>query len=249
MEEAAIMMVTYNRLELTKRTLQSIHKDPGFPYRLVIVDNGSTDGTQEFLVRLAAGQEPPPFYDVRIKLNKENKGIAIGRNQALKMADEFGPSWYCTIDNDVEMPDGWLRECIDIIKANPRYGMIGVNMEGKQYPVVNENNKTFQNKPQGNLGTACMVFPKSVHGMLGFFNTEYGPYGEEDADFGMRARVVGYKLGYIKENGNHFGVGELDQGEYREYKTACHKKNLAKFNENCRAYYGGMKAPHIAYKE
>jgi GT2 family glycosyltransferase len=192
-----------------------------------------------------------PDIEQVLSANAENKGIAIGRNQALKIADESFPDtkWLCTLDNDVEMPEGWLTECIQIIEANPAFGMIGVNMEGKPYQIITSNGKTFQNKPAGNLGTACIVFPKSVHKMLGFFNTEYGKYGEEDADWGMRARVVGYKLGYIEKMGTHFGEGENDVGEYREYKTACHKKNLAKFNANCGAYARREKAIYIAYKE
>ena len=248
--DTTLMMVTYNRLDLTKRMLESLEKTTRRPFNFVIVDNGSSDGTADFLnqftIQLFGSCESKV-----ISLNEKNKGIAIGRNQTMKMADEHFPDtkWYCTIDNDVEVPEGWLQECIEILEANPKYGMIGVNMERKQYPIVTENEKTFQCKPQGNLGTACMVFPKSVHKMLGFFNTEYGKYGEEDADWGMRARVVGYKLGYIERMGNHFGEGENDVGEYREYKTACHKRNLSKFNANCRAYVNRQKSIYISYKD
>ena len=46
---AKLLMVTYNRLELTKQTLDSIFKNTKTPFELVIVDNASTDGTVEFL--------------------------------------------------------------------------------------------------------------------------------------------------------------------------------------------------------
>ncbi len=246
--DATIMIVTFNRAELTKRMLNSLLERTKRPFNLVIVDNGSSDDTHEYLVKWLAGLSDT---EAILSTNSENKGIAVGRNQALKIADETFPEskWLCTLDNDVEMPEGWLTECIDILQANTRYGMLGVNMEGKPYPIVTENGKTFQRKPVGNLGTACMVFPKSVHKMLGFFNTEYGKYGEEDADWGMRARVVGYQMGYIERMGTHFGEGENDVGPYREYKTACHKNNLAKFNANCRAYAQRTKPIYIPYKE
>lgn len=267
---ATLMMVTYNRLDLTKRMLlgpKGLFFTVNRPFNLVIVDNGSTDGTVDYLDEMLAMHtwdkeelakrnmtvfdtlSYPYMHKLVIHKNKKNRGIGIGRNQTLKLADELDTDFYCTIDNDVEVPKGWLQECIDILKANKRYGAIGVNMEGKPYPLVTEGGKTFQRKPQGNLGTACMAFPKSLHKMLGFFNTEYGVYGEEDADWGMRARVVGYNLGYIERMGNHFGDGELDTGEYREFKTACHKRNLAKFNQNCAAYYQRKKPIFIKYKE
>src|SRR5690606_24761469 len=102
---------------------------------------------------------------------------------------------------------------------------------------------------RGNLGTACIVFQSKLQKMIGYFNTEYGLYGEEDADYGMRARVCGFSLGYIERMGNHFGVGELDKGEYREFKTEMHKSNLAQFNANCGAYARREKQLYIPYKD
>lgn len=237
------MMVTYNRLNLTKRTFESLFRNVGHPVIMIVVDNGSTDGTVEWI-------KSQPWYEAAVcQFNSQNKGIAVGRNQALKLADAQQVEWYATVDNDVEMPPGWLVECMDIIKANPKMGMVGVNMEDKPYPLVTMNGKTFQLKAQGNLGTACAVFTKKLHRLIGFFNTEYGPYGEEDADFGMRSRVVGYQLGYIERAGIHFGVNENDTGEYRKYKTECHQKNLDKFRKNCSDYYNHKKSYYIPYRE
>ncbi len=240
------MMVTYNRLELTKRTLENLYANTKFPFNLVIVDNHSEDGTIEFLKELPYTDNLKEF---RYKLNDENKGIAIGRNQTLKLANDLGTDWYVTIDNDVLVPDGWLTESVKILKANTKYGMIGVNMEGKRYRDVQDGGCEFQCKPQGNLGTACIVFPKSLHKMLGFFNTEYEKYAHEDADFGMRARSVGYQLGYINEMGQHIGEGEFDVGEYREFKNEYHAKNLPKFHENARLYMTKKKSVYIPYKD
>ena len=252
-EIITLMMVTYNRLPLTKRTLEGLGKSVDCPYNLVIVDNGSTDGTVEYLDNLKVLpnllQLLPNLLQLIIHKNVENKGIAIGRNQCLKIADDLSTDWYCTIDNDVEMPDGWLSEAIEILKANRRYGAIGVNMEKVEYPIVTEGGKAFQMKPKGNLGTACMVFPKSVHKMLGFFTTEYGKYGEEDSDFGMRITVIGFKLGYIRRMGVHFGDDELDTGKYREFKTKSHEENKPQFFSNCSAYFRKQKPLYIPYRD
>lgn len=247
-DKITLMMATYNRLDLTKNMLQNLLKSTKCNFNMVIIDNGSSDGTRDYLNEFA-NSDKGYLQNLVLKFNDTNLGIAVARNQSLKIADELDTDWYCTLDNDVIMPDGWLQECISILKVNKNYGMVGVNMEDNSYPIVTLNGCTFQNKPEGNLGTACIVFPKSTHKMLGFFNTEYGIYGEEDADFGMRARFVGYKLGYIKEMGNHFGVGKLDEGEYREFKTESHKNNLDKFRENCRKYARREKSLYIPYKD
>jgi GT2 family glycosyltransferase len=253
-EPAAIMMVTYNRLELTKEAVACVLENTQYPFYLCIVDNGSEDGTKEWLqdkLRNIVRSGPSrSCKGILLKLNDDNRGIAIGRNQGLVLADDTDATWLATMDNDVWVPKGWLTESIEIMKANRGYASIGVNMENVGYPVVTLNDKTFQTKPQGNLGTACMVFNKSLHKMLGYFNhKDYGKYGEEDADWGMRTRVVGFKLGYIVENGRHLGEGERDVGEYREFKTASHKRNLAKFNQNCRDYANKRKSLHISFSD
>jgi glycosyltransferase involved in cell wall biosynthesis len=239
MEKVSLMMVTYNRLDLTKRTIENINKTVKCDYNLIIVDNNSTDGTVEYLKELGC---------TKLVLNNDNLGIGRGRNQALWAADQIGTDWYCTIDNDVEMPEGWLAESIGILKSNPEFGAIGVNFEGKSYPLVKKGGYEFQDKPAGNLGTACMVFGKPLHMAIGFFK-EYNRYGLEDSDFGMRARFFGFKLGYIRENGTHLGVGELDSGEYRKFKTIAHDSRVAEFRKNC-GLYSQRKLPiYVSYKK
>lgn len=247
--DTTIMMITYNRLHLTKSTLESLAKTIGRDFNLVIIDNNSQDGTIDFLKDFENNFNSNFLKDIKITFNNVNKGIAVGRNQALKIADTLKTKWYAYADNDQLFPDNWLNECIEILTLNKEYGSCGVNLEDVTYPVVEKNGKKFQEKPRGNLGSGCMVFPNTLHKMLGFFNTEYGLYGEEDADWGMRTRMLNFKLAYILENGKHLGVGEHDTGEYREWKTASHKRNLSKFNEACRLYASGNKNLYIPYKE
>jgi O-antigen biosynthesis protein len=249
-DSVVVMMCTYNRLDLTKRMLKDFCEKTKHPCTLVIVDDGSADGTREYLKTISEIDEfVGSNVEIEVYENHENLGVAKTRNRALKIAVEKKPKFFCTVDNDVELPEGWLGECIDILKANRNFGCIGANMEGRKYPLVTKGGFTFQEKGAGNLGTACMVFPSAVQKMLGFFNTEYGKYGEEDADFGMRVRVAGFRLGYIERMGHHFGEGELDVGEYRDFKTACNKNNLAKFKANCVAYARKQKSLYIPYRE
>jgi len=245
-EIATLMMVTYNRLPLTKQTIDGLLKTTKRPFNLIIIDNGSQDGTKEYLSELSKnGYEY--LQTVSVTFNDKNEGIAVARNQALQLADRFETIWYSTVDNDVLLPDNWLSDCIDVLKTNTQYGMLGVNFENSSYPLIKAGGYEFQNKPQGNLGTACTVFHKRFHQMLGFFNTEYGVYGEEDADLGMRARAIGFKLGYLKENGVHLGDNENDVGEYRDFKTECHKRNLKQFSINASLYFNHKKPIYIPF--
>lgn len=248
---ATLMMVTFNRLDLTQETLESLFKNTNYPFNLVIVDNGSEDGTVSYLDKTLyqKTEQYPAFQDYKVRINKNNLGIAVGRNMALYDAlTGYDPTWLGTIDNDVGLPSGWLGECIDIMTHNPEFAAIGVNMEGKIYPEVTKHGKVFQEKPQGNLGTAAMVFPRSLQKMLGYFNhRDYKFYAHEDADWGMRVRALGFKMGYISEMGQHLGEGERDQGEYRKFKDQASKDNLPKFYQNSRDYLSKRKSLYIPF--
>jgi GT2 family glycosyltransferase len=244
----SIMCVTFNRLELTKRALDSLFRTTNYPYRLIIVDNGSTDGTKEYLNRL---QPSNKFCQgIHLHFNPENMGISRGRNKALKIADQFKDPFLSTVDNDVLMPNGWMKEIIDILLLNNNL-YLGVNFEGVNYAPITVNGSTFQIKQQGNLGTACMVFPRDLHNKIGYFYTDWPNknYAHEDADFGARSRVAGYQMGYLSTPGTHIGVGKEDRGEYREMKNKAGAANLATFQKSCAMYYRKLKSVYIPYTE
>lgn len=241
------MMVTYNRLELTKQTLDNLFKVTKYPFRLIVIDNNSEDETLSYLRYYLSNIKSEYFIDHKIIPLQKNVGIAKGRNVALLNVDQ-NDKYMATIDNDVILPDNWLNNCIAVMEADPRYGMVGVNFEGTSFEEVKVKDMIVQHKKEGNLGTACAVFPMILHKMIGFFNhLDYGLYGLEDSDFGFRARVAGFQLGYIKTNGTHLGVGQHDQGEYRKFKTAEHNKYLKVFYNNCRAYANKTKQIKINF--
>lgn len=242
----SIMMVTYNRLELTKQTFQNLFDTTKIPYRLIVVDNASKDNTTEYLQQLI---KPENCKTINLLFNDTNKGIGIGRNQALKIADEYQDDYLATLDNDVLLPNNALEECIDIIQTNTKIKLsIGVNFEDQQFPIISKEGKSFQYKKEGNLGSACMVFPFKLHKLLGYFNTEYGMYACEDSDWGFRARVIGYELGYISRPGVHIG-GVNEDKEYRAFKDKLHAAAVKPFERNCSLYYQGRKSYFIPYKD
>ena len=240
----SLMLTTYNRLPLTQRMFESLFKHTDSPFRLIIIDNGSTDGTVEWLKSMPQNQPLCQSYD--FQFNDKNLGIACGRNQAMMLADKYNDKWLSTLDNDIEFVPNWLSKCLDVLSANPKFA-IGLNMEGIKYPKMKVNGKEVQFKRSGNLGTACTVFSRKLHETIGFFNTEFGLYGEEDADFFMRARVIGYQMGYLPEDGIHFGSGELDTGEYREWKSQMHATNLEKFKKVCLLYMQKKRSIYLPY--
>lgn len=106
--KVAIFTITYERLEYTKECLKSLRKTAGYSYDHFIVDNGSQDGTPEWI------EENFSNYI----LNKDNKGISIASNQAL---DLIGDKYdiILKVDNDcLFLTDGWLAKMVDIWKSS-----------------------------------------------------------------------------------------------------------------------------------
>ena len=83
----AAVTITYNRLELTKKTVESFYDKTEVDYHLFI-DNGSTDGTQEYL-----SDKNHIFLD-------KNYGIAFAFREAVRHLKDY--SFILKLDNDIE---------------------------------------------------------------------------------------------------------------------------------------------------
>ena len=87
----SVIVVTHNNLELTKQCLASLDAMTSYPnYEVMVVDNASSDGTQDFLGQWAHGHA-----DRHVILNAENRGFAAASNQGLAAAS--GEYSYCSI--------------------------------------------------------------------------------------------------------------------------------------------------------
>lgn len=233
----SVMMVTYNRLNLTKQTFETTLKNAGCEYTLIVTDNNSEDGTIGWL------NENLPKLNITYKIVSLNKnmGIAYGRNIGLKVNNEIYKNEYlCTLDNDVILPENWLKRSIDVLKSANYIGACGINLEGVKYPdaklkLYNGESEDIQIKSKGNLGTAAKAFRKTDSDRLGYFEN-YDFYGHEDALWSFRLKKLGKTLVYLKEPGIHLGIEKEDSGSYREMKNKYWDINMIKFEKDIRDY-------------
>ena len=112
------VMITHNRLELTKRAIESYLTTVNGPFSLMVVDNYSTDGTQEWLLSHA----PDP---VRYILLDDNMypGYACNRGWEHAPADTV---LLHRADNDWRFLTGWETHVRLMFSANPRLGQLGM---------------------------------------------------------------------------------------------------------------------------
>src|SRR6478752_7157795 len=122
-----IVLITYNRLEYTKRTLRTLFSTIEVPYYLVAVDNNSSDGPQQYLESLKARNK----LDMVI-LNPDNyypgKACNIGWKAGLEAYPQA--THLMRLDNDMAFERGWDEYAAEYFETIDRLGQLGLDFDG-----------------------------------------------------------------------------------------------------------------------
>jgi len=111
---ASVIVVTYNNLEYTRLCLESLFAKTAYPnYELIVVDNGSTDGTKEYLSELGRSR-----LDVKIILNDRNLGFSGANNLGIRAAKG---DFLVFLNNDTVLTRGLIGGLVRYLK-NPKSG-------------------------------------------------------------------------------------------------------------------------------
>lgn len=240
-----ITIVTFNRLACTKECLSSIAKNTKHPFHLTIIDNGSKDETRNYLLSLKSDSEYSQYIK-NIVFLENNIGVSCAYNLGWSLSSA---PYYMKVDNDVVFlrPD-WLNILLEQVDKYPDVCMIGFgkNTSGLRHP------KDGRLSLAGHVG-GCVLIRKDVHEKLGYWNEDYGLYGEEDADYGLRARLAGYINVLFSDDSGAF-IKYVDQYDferdaYRKWKNAQRSKNISMmFRLNDVLFKCGFRDLHVERK-
>lgn len=203
-------MVTWNRLELTRRAIESLFEKTEGDFTLHVVDNASTDGTRDYLAEQAA-----KHTNMRVFWLRRNMGTAVAANMGWQALDA---DYYVKLDNDIEIFDpAWMQKLTRLLDANPELGAVAHLCGDWAYeitPIRLSSGDILDSSACCNGG--CIMIPRSTHEKLGFWNEDYGLYGFEDLEYSERVVLAGMLCGYVPERGNikHLGYenGMVSQG-------------------------------------
>lgn len=189
-----IVILTYYRLQFTKKCLEFLRKRTKHPYRLIVIDNNSQDGTKDYLLE----EHKAGRINVLILLDK-NVGPHMAKNYALRFVKS--DKYYIDSDNDILVPDlnpCWLTQSINLMDKNIDYGAIGLRIQ--EMPgsgdIFDEKSDIKEFSHVG--GSMRILRTQLVKEVGGWNEIEVAGKGNEERDISGKIRNKGYHVGFFQ---------------------------------------------------
>lgn len=208
-----MVVLNWNGLADTRAALTSLSAcrvPPGWQAHLMMVDNGSTDGSVEAVRR--------EFPAVEVVALPENRRFAGGNNEGMKRALAAGADAIMLINNDVEAGGGLFDHLLGVLERDPEAGAVGPLIcfaeprdviwyaGGRCVPALgfaahrglrDPDRAQYKNvESTGYLTGCCLLATREAWLKVGPLDERYFIYAE-DADWSLRARDAGYKLLFV----------------------------------------------------
>ncbi len=209
-----VLILNWNRKDFALNCLASLKEQEYENFEAVVVDNGSTDGS-EVEIRKS-------YPNVRIIQNGDNLGYAGGNNQGIRLALEQGADYIFLVNNDTRFHSRCLSELVDQGEKNPDYGILGpvaFSYNGENgalnsgfeldwglnrfFPfryvdgrvVLNQGKEIY---PVDAVQGDAFFVRREVFERIGLFDERFFLLGEE-CDFCLNAKEAGYLTGVVKK--------------------------------------------------
>lgn len=194
-----IVLITFNRLEYTKRTLRSLWDTVELPYYLMVVDNNSTDGTKEYLATLVERNRVN-----QVIFNDENyypgKACNIGWTEGLQ---EYPQATHLMrLDNDMHFEKGWDLKAEEYFKKVDRLGQLGLDHSGGENHVPQMYNGMGLVEWPGCVGGPNIIRREIFDSGVRYDETRWeGTRSklQEDARLSTRIKKDGWLVGHMED--------------------------------------------------
>lgn len=229
MDKVFTIIVTYNGMKWLNKCLSSL-EESNYSTSIVIIDNGSTDGSINFIKK--------NFPEVHIIESKENLGFGKANNQGIAYALKNNADFFFLLNQDAYVFPDTIGNLINNFKENPKYGIISPiqlknnlevetlflhyirkypNIQGSYSPLHHYENKVL---PIEFTNAALWMISKYCIEKVGGFSPLFYHYGE-DIDYTNRIKFHHFKNGV---SCNAFGIHDreikpkLSVSEYNKKK-------------------------------
>jgi GT2 family glycosyltransferase len=246
----SIVLVCWNNKDYLEPCLRSLYEgDLRSKFDIVVVDNGSTDGSQEML--------RSKFPQVKIIQNDHNVGLGRASNQGIEATKG---RYVLLLNNDTVVNGSSMDAMVGYLDANPDAGAVGgqlLNPDGSvqscynRFPSLREEffiatrlgELIWEGYPAiiydqsvrsvSWLGSACLMLRRASLDQVGLLDEEYFIYGDE-ADLQYRLKKAGWQVYYIPQATTiHYGGRSMNRWARRKMVYRGHllffKKNYSPF--------------------
>lgn len=202
----SIIILNYNGLKHLETCLSSIFKTNYAQFEVIFVDNGSTDGSVEFVKRNYAAAQ--------VLQKKCNIGVSAGYNLGIINAKG---KYVATLNNDIEVDPNWLLPLItymenhqDVAAIDAKYlnyydkrrfdtsSAAGRYIDFLANPITRSacEEDTGQYDDISRVFYSCTIYRRDAVMNAGLFDEDFF-FGYEDSDLGWRLNLRGYRIMYV----------------------------------------------------
>jgi len=233
LSKLSIILVGWNNKAYLAPCLVSLYESGlECSFDVMVVDNGSTDGSQEMLRE--------KFPEVSIIQNEKNEGLGKASNQGIEATKG---KYILLLNNDTIVNGSSFDAMVDFLEQNPKAGGVGgklMNPDGTiqagynyfssiyeeflvatrlgelirpGYPAVMDANET---KSVDWMGSACLMIRRSALDRVGLLDEGYFIYGDE-ADLQYRLKRDGWEIYFLPNVTTiHYGGRSMDRWRRRK---------------------------------
>lgn len=213
MPEISVIVVNWNRKDFLRGCLESLEHQHWRDFEVIVVDNGSTDGSIEFL---REELQPRASFPLRVIANQTNLGFCVANNQGIKAAQG---RFVALLNNDAEASPQFLSKLREAFEEAADIGMAAAKVVSWEdprridkaghliYPDGQNRGRGIGEFDRGQYdrkeeclwpdGCAAM-YRKAMLDEIGGFDEDLFMYGD-DAELGLRARIAGWRCLYVPE--------------------------------------------------
>lgn len=232
----SIVICTWNGLDVLPECLDSLWAQTCADFEVIVVDNGSADGTPAYL----AGVDEPRL---RVVTLPENLGFGGGNNAGLAQARG---AYVALVNDDTAADAGWLAAMLAPVRDHPEVGMVASRLVDYHdrdrldtvghllYPDGLNRGRGHLEPNDGRYAEVEEVFfPSGCGGLyrrqlleaIGGFDARFFAYGD-DTELGLRGRWAGWTCLYAPDAVMYHKMSRTS-GQYSEFKAFHVERNRA----------------------
>lgn len=233
--KVSVVTPNYNGEKFLKTFFESLNNDSECIGEVIIVDNGSTDKSKEYIKSNSFN------FPVRLIENTENVGFSPAVNQGILEAQY---EYIFSLNNDTEVKEGSIRALVDLISSDDKIFSVQAKMlqyknkeliddVGDEYNLLAWTKKTGENHNSAEFSevreifSACAgaaMYRKSLLAEIGMFDDNFFAY-MEDVDLALRSKINGYR-NLMCPDAIVYHIGSATSGSrYNEFKVRLAARN------------------------